>query len=423
MREAGLTNNMARIVVAFLAATATTHACKYNVRDAGFVDFEPAPYRLVVHTNEATAGAKWPETLRHIVASAWLDANVELEFGNRAEVARASVNGDERGATLDGVTTRLVAPDGRALERPLPLPPNEDALWSLVEDTVESPLRTQLQETLVESFAAILISQGPDAEENARAKAAADGAVERFKTRMPRLPKPVKRPPSVITLRTLSGVGENQGRRAESMGDRIARWSLGLATGDQNEAEVVVVYGRGRRSGPPLRGPEITETALLEVLTILGQDCECDLDRSWLRGPLMPMVWDTELQESVVQELGFDAESPMVKTEIARIVARGPTPGAHRVSFSQDSGDLFGYSETGVEVAETASDELAPEAELAESAPQTETNAPSSVSPPVNPAATAGVKPVARMSITFIFLIGAVIVGVALVFLFSGKSD
>ena len=48
-------------------------ACKYNVRDAGFVDFEPAPYRLVVLTNATTPSAL-PSRLRAATADAWLDA-------------------------------------------------------------------------------------------------------------------------------------------------------------------------------------------------------------------------------------------------------------------------------------------------------------------------------------------------------------
>ena len=69
---------------------------------------------------------------------------------------------------------------------------------------------------------------------------------------------------------------------------------------------------------------EISPTAVYGILNAVGQSCECDLDRSWMQGPRVPLRWNAAAKERVVQDLSFDAESPFVKTEISGILARGP---------------------------------------------------------------------------------------------------
>lgn len=404
-------------------ATGLAHACKYNVRDAGFVDFEPAPYRLVVVTNLEPAARDWQQELRHVATTTWLDANVELELVNPLDPP-AEVRAARRfAASRTEPAAVLVAPDGRTFLRPFVAEPDQDAIWSLVEGTVDSPLRRRLAETLVNSFAAIIVAEGPDAGENERVREAAAGAVRRFADRMGRLPKPVKAPP--VVFRVPLSLAANQGGRQEAYGaaDEVALWSLGLSATNRSETEVAVVYGRGRRSGPPLRGPELTETALLDRLTILGQDCECDLDRSWLRGPLMPMRWDAEQQQQVVKELGFDAENPMVKTEIARIVARGPTPGARRVTFEQRSSDPLGYSEISVDgggaTGTTPASQAEPELASSIEGPPAATNLSTGTA---GGAPAGGKRPVGRLSITMLGLLGFGVLGVLWVFFVSGRS-
>ena len=72
-----------------------------------------------------------------------------------------------------------------------------------------------------------------------------------------------------------------------------------------------------------------------------------DLDRAWLKGPLLPGRWGRELQQAALDTLGFDPGNPMVRAEISRIVERGPqNPGRRR---PPSSGTSLGYSEESVE--------------------------------------------------------------------------
>jgi hypothetical protein len=111
---------------------------------------------------------------------------------------------------------------------------------------------------------------------------------------------------------------------------------------------VAVLIGRGRRLGPTLKGDEITAGKLQQILAVAGQDCECDLDRSWMQGPMIPVRWGPERQQSAYNNLGFDPDNPLVKAEISRILARGKNP--IRVNGTDSIGSdldmlLLGYSE------------------------------------------------------------------------------
>lgn len=421
-------------------AVGAVHACKYNVRDTGFVDFEPAPYRLWVVTNEITPAA-WCEQVRHIAAVGLLDSNVELVLSAEGpgETRRdtdgpgfpqtASASGSRpsggSGKPGSGASAFLMGPEGSNLRRPLPSEPDQAATWSLVEEVATSPLRQRLLENLVSHFAVILVAQGKDAVGNERARKAAEGAVQRFHERMPRLPKPVKSPPLVLTV-SHDETGAGGAARADVAATDVDWWGLSLDEGRAEDAQLVVLYGRGRRSGPVLRGVDITETAVLEVLTFLGQDCECDLDRSWLRGPLLPLRWEEAQQVEVVRELDFDAENPMVKAEISRIVARGPGTGTRRVRFDDAGGGFaeLGYAESEVSLDGTSAEVGTP---LASDAVESETRTTQNTNPPVAATSVTTVapaqRPVARMSMMLVALAAVVVLGVALVFLFSGKSD
>ncbi len=135
-------------------------------------------------------------------------------------------------------------------------------------------------------------------------------------------------------------------------------WGLGLDPSPAADPRLAIVYGRGRRLGTPLEGPLITQTVLRERLSLIGQDCECDLERSWLRGPLLPGRWDRSQQELAAKSLGFDPENPMVRAEVSRIVERGPQPGQRRKIAG--TFNALGYSEESVDALPVASDLVAP---------------------------------------------------------------
>ncbi|MCC6234001.1 MAG: hypothetical protein IT580_15255, partial [Verrucomicrobiales bacterium] len=117
-----------------------------------------------------------------------------------------------------------------------------------------------------------------------------------------------------------------------------------------------VVFGRGRRVGEPLEGGLITQTVLQDRLALIGQDCECDLDRSSLQGPVIPARWDSSRQRAAATALGFDPENPLIRAEISRIVLKGPArPASSRAAPNAFDALSLGYSEDPVSAPDSTS--------------------------------------------------------------------
>ena len=72
-----------------------------------------------------------------------------------------------------------------------------------------------------------------------------------------------------------------------------------------------------------MKTEEINKMNLLNTLSIIGLDCECGLNVSWVEGTLLPVKWDQKRQAQVAKVLEFDPENPLVKIEVNRILKMG----------------------------------------------------------------------------------------------------
>jgi len=330
--------------LAFLLALAlpgAAAACRFNVRDLGFVKLEPVPYRLFVFINATTPPA-FTNALAEFAQGTLRDAAIESELVN---LDGEGPSGAHTLAQQHGVRAYpafvLVAPDQRSLALPVDpsgLPPADFARAALAGVT-SSPLREAVSKRIVEAYALVLLVEGDDPSANREARRIAEAGVAQTRTLTNRLPKAVKSPPEILTV-----------TRAESARERIALWSLGLDTLPGSSPGLAVLYGRGKRLGPILSGPDLREARLCDLLGIIGQDCECFLDRSWMHGPTLPLRWDAPLQKQAADNLGFDAESPLIKAEVAAILAKGPNPNARPVGLvGGTDADLLGDREVALE--------------------------------------------------------------------------
>jgi len=112
--------------------------------------------------------------------------------------------------------------------------------------------------------------------------------------------------------------------RKEKLGEeQLILNALGIDT-KSSLPVVVVLYGRGRLTGVPLAGDDITTHNLLNQLVTLGTDCECGIDLSPLLQQAIPFNWSTEINQSVTNMLDIDVENPMVLTEMSRILSKEP---------------------------------------------------------------------------------------------------
>ncbi|MCK5702250.1 MAG: hypothetical protein KAI29_13890, partial [Cyclobacteriaceae bacterium] len=144
--------------------------------------------------------------------------------------------------------------------------------------------------------------------------------------------------------------------------ERVLLWSLGI---DElpDEPVAFVLYGRGRIMGDVVNASEILDGRLYKYMSMIGADCECGLDRKWMLGNQIPLLWPSVSRQQLVSEVGFDVDNPMILAEMSRILAKETNPNV--------AGDL-GY---GIEVIDlnTAFDQV-PEIEYDETESKTKLN-------------------------------------------------
>ena len=328
-------------LVALLVATVTSHACRYTVRDVGFADLGNERYTFFCFV-DGQVSTERAKQLGQAAGALLGDSNVRFELVNLAKGDHPQA---KRLAKREpGVPAGLLlSPDGE-LAWPVifPAAKPDNPEWSFLASAVSSPTRNKLLRKLIPAYAVVLFVEGTDAAQTRRARAAVSDAIEAITPLMPQMPKPVDHPPEMVVV------------PAERIAEEsVLMWSLGLDTEPVPEPQAVVLMGRGRRVGQPLRGGLVTRTALQESLAVVGQDCECGLDRVWMQGERFPLSWGRTEKTAAFKELGFDPENPQVKAEISRIISRGPNsrPGGATQTASSNFDQLaLGYSEEIIEI-------------------------------------------------------------------------
>lgn len=310
--------------------------CRYTVRDTGFVDIGASPYRLCLYAGDGHYEEMARAVKTHPV---FPDSNVKVEWIREdQEQGHPAMKYLPEG--MGAPAAVLVSPDERIMSFPLAGEPEsiKISLTRSLDEVTSSPKREELLDNLLEAFCIILLIEGEDADENEITQGAAEKAMERIRPLLGSMAKPMKYPPLLMTL--------PNDRRAQ---EGILLW--GLDVHDGKSAQAAVLYGRGRRIGPVLSGESLNEQNLYGLMRIIGADCECGLDRSWLRGRMFPLAWGWDLQQKAAKELGFDPENPMVKMEVSQIIAPGRTGEQRDQEIASLLGDdlLLGYSEEVIE--------------------------------------------------------------------------
>jgi hypothetical protein len=326
-----------------LAPVSEGFACRYTVRDVAFVELGDPGYLLAIYVDQETP-AEQADLLREAAQIALLDSNVGVEvvpmegkstseFLNEM-ITRVRARGEALASdnrAIEYPLVELVAPDGRALEIPFSAAERSDGKLAgkKFRGLVHSDWTDRLLPNLMQEHSMVLLVESADSEKNQEAREWADECIERIKNSLEDLPKPIDLPPRLVVL-----------SMEDARSEEVLLWSLGVERGPERPTQIAILFGRGRKLGPVLRLPETSQNEVLYSLAIVGQDCECGLDRIWMRGVMIPHVWTSLLESQAVEFLGFDPGSPMVKSEISRILARGPasygprSPGARPAADS-----------------------------------------------------------------------------------------
>jgi len=294
--------------------THTAFACRFNVREVGFVDLRIEPYYLFGYVNGETP-ADIISSFEELLDTALMESNIEFEIINTdQQKEHPAMKLLDLSLVQSLPAAVLVSPDGQSLPVPITQPNRsfEETLQSALDGILFSPKRDEILQQISKTYGAVLLIEGPNTQENKKAKEAASGAVKEISSVMEMMPKPIAHPPVIIVM------------DSESLSqEKVLLWSLGLDVEEVNEPHALVLYGRARWLGPMFKGEQITEAYLAEILFVIGQDCECGLDQRWLQGTMLPARWDQKLLAQAAESLGFDPENPMIKMEISSIVRRG----------------------------------------------------------------------------------------------------
>ena len=324
----------------WLTPVSPARACEYNVRDIGFADLDSEPAILFGFVNNQT-----PErdvtTFKQVSYAALMDTIIRPEIINvdeqKLHPARKRLDEWSIGSFPAAV---LVLPSGASRVIPVTKPGEtfRDSLWAAVDGLLASPKRGEIVRKVSESYGVVLLVEGPRDEENEAAHTAAAAAIEAITARMAMLPKAVDHPPAIVTI-----------ERDQLPREQTLLWNLGLNPNDTQAPAAAVLYGRARRMGPLLRGADITERTLAGLLSIIGADCECGLDRSWMLGETLLVKWDQEVRAKVAKSLGFDPENPMIKMEMDQILLQGSSSAPKQPRrFDVDALAALGYREVEV---------------------------------------------------------------------------
>jgi len=318
--------------------------CKYTVQEIGFSDIGAQPYRLYVYAQNDTP-TELVSLFEKLSYAIFLDANVDVEIIN--------VNKQQNHPAIPYLSSQkinsfpaaiLVSLENRCIVLPFSTKELSDkqAVWRVLENVVSSPIREKILKHIIESYGVVLLIEGKDLSKNKMAKKEAAQAIKRISGVIQLMPKPMNESVQLFTI-TRKAISE----------EKIFLWSIGLEKYDNDEPIVTVFYGRGRRMGPLITGEQITAETIFNLLTIIGADCECVLDRYWLLGTMIPLRWETTKQAELAKQLGFDVENPMVKSEMSQIISL-PTAQNEKAINPLETG-LLQYSEQAIKIKDNSS--------------------------------------------------------------------
>ena len=93
--------------------------------------------------------------------------------------------------------------------------------------------------------------------------------------------------------------------------------------------------------GEALNYSQIQDDGLYKYMSMIGADCECGLDKKWMLGNQIPLLWNKESRQYLARLVGFDVDNPMILSEMSRILAKESLEGATgSVAFAPETIDL-----------------------------------------------------------------------------------
>lgn len=310
-----------------------TYGCRYTIREIGYADLGYSSHYLYVFADSKTS-EKEIATIRNLSTTLLNENSVITEI-----IIMDNENPDRMTQMMARYKVKSFPsavfqfPEGNHMIFPLNQPGKSlnESFWLLLEDLNSSVMRSSIKKKLVDAYCVILFVEGTDRQQNKNILREIKEVAIEISLTFDQMPKAVDSPPALLVL-----------QRENIPDERLLLMSLGITEIEAGRPAVAVLYGRGRIMGPALKGELINRDRILNLLTIVGADCECGLDHSWILGRMIPMRWESGIQSDIAKSLGIDVENPMVKSEMTQILSLKPAPDD---LLDPMGSNLLGYSE------------------------------------------------------------------------------
>ena len=278
-------------IIIFLMMS-NANACRYTIREIGFSSLSNSLYTLYRIDKKEVS---FPSNL----SKKFLHSNVN-PYAILFDAAQKTLQDFVTVNKLKLPAYILKDKNGRMLAV------KEDQLFKKL---LGGAFQKEITRELPARYATVLLVEGFDATKNLIAKSEIQKALLEIKNIMLALPKSVENPPN---LKIISPADFDK--------EKILLWSLGLKAPPENPT-AFIFYGKGRLMGDAISKHHLTTENIYRLLSFIGADCECGLDRKWMFGYQIPLLWDKKTQNTLQKILDFDVENPMVLTEMGRILA------------------------------------------------------------------------------------------------------
>jgi hypothetical protein len=317
------------ILILLIATVFNAVACRFTVREIGFSILSQDIYTLAVIDEKADANDSFWKQFHDKNR----DCNLRLEILNPVHDAEHPVVRNAKQSGIKFPATVLVAPDNRLyiFER--------NDILKIYSEILKSKLGLRMGSLFPDIFAIIFFVEGNDAQKNKTALIHINKDCADIENLMPNMPKNIKNGPVIIPVLA-----------DDFKSEKLLLWSLGIEEVPE-EPLAFVLYGRGRIIGKALGFKQITEGGIYKYLSMIGADCECGLDRKWMLGHQIPLLWNMDLRQHLTNLVGFDVDNPMILAEMSRILTKETTADATgSVAFAPETIDLdktFGKQPSG----------------------------------------------------------------------------
>lgn len=290
-------NRKILILLICFFSSASVLACRYTIREIGFSTLSKVTYAIYrVDDN----GIKFTnQQAQHFASSNIRPLSLHLNNdANNPVVAYVKSQQSKLPAYV------LVDPNNRML-----ILSSDEFENSIHSKTLNSPIQQKLINQLPDIYATVILIDGNNDFDNLKAQKTVLEACERIENIMPNMPKLVEKGPNMTVI-----------SKDNFQEEKTLLWSLGVDEIPQDPI-AFIVYGRGRIMGEKIDYNGIKGGDIYKLLSIIGADCECGLDRKWMLGYQIPLEWPKKVTQHLSNILGFDVDNPMILAEMSRILA------------------------------------------------------------------------------------------------------